>query len=218
MTIAIIPARMNSSRFPGKPLAKIHGIPMIGHCYFRTAMSKRLDATYIATCDEEIGAYASRIGAPWIMTSASHERASDRIAEANVDVVNLMAPIDSIEDFEDPNEVKVVISPDNYAVYFSREPIPSRRKGVTDGPRLKQVCIIPFRRDYLLKYNASPQTTLEIIESVDMLRVIEMGGKIKMAMSPFDTFAVDTPDDLAFVNTLMAEDPLMMSYADKASL
>ena len=49
--IAIIPARMGSSRYPGKPLAPIHGIPMVGHVAFRTAMSKILSDSYVATCD-----------------------------------------------------------------------------------------------------------------------------------------------------------------------
>lgn len=53
-TIAVIPARMGSSRFPGKPIAQILGRPMIEHIYKRVAMSKSVDATYIATCDEEI--------------------------------------------------------------------------------------------------------------------------------------------------------------------
>ena len=53
-SIAIIPARMNSSRFPGKPMALLHGIPMIGHCYFRVRLCKDLDDTYVATCDNEI--------------------------------------------------------------------------------------------------------------------------------------------------------------------
>ena len=82
MTIAIIPARMASTRFPGKPMAPIHGIPMIGHCYYRSKMSRFLDDVYIATCDEEISSYASSIGADCIVTSNTHERASDRIAEA----------------------------------------------------------------------------------------------------------------------------------------
>jgi len=76
--IAIIPARMNSSRFPGKPMAKIHGIPMIGHCYLRVRMCKDLLDTYVATCDEEIYKYIESIGGKAIMTSKSHERASDR--------------------------------------------------------------------------------------------------------------------------------------------
>ncbi|SVE45461.1 uncharacterized protein METZ01_LOCUS498315, partial [marine metagenome] len=80
--IAIIPARMGSSRFPGKPLAKICGIPMVGHCYYRTSMCKDLTETYAATCDKEIYDYIQSIGGKAVMTSDSHERASDRTAEA----------------------------------------------------------------------------------------------------------------------------------------
>lgn len=81
-TIAIIPARMGSSRFPGKPLAPLLGCTMLEHVYLRVAMSQSLSAAYIATCDEEIRQAATAFGAPVIMTSDSHERASDRIAEA----------------------------------------------------------------------------------------------------------------------------------------
>ena len=66
---AIIPARMGSSRFPGKPMARIHGIPMIEHCYRRTAMCDDLLATYVATCDEEIFNYIESIGGKAVMTS-----------------------------------------------------------------------------------------------------------------------------------------------------
>ena len=55
--IAVIPARMASSRFPGKPMAKIHGMPMIGHCYHRVSMCETLSQTYVATCDQEIFDY-----------------------------------------------------------------------------------------------------------------------------------------------------------------
>ena len=60
--IAIIPARMGSSRFPGKPLSLIHGIPMIGHCYMRTILCNDLLDTYVATCDKEIFDYILSIG------------------------------------------------------------------------------------------------------------------------------------------------------------
>jgi 3-deoxy-manno-octulosonate cytidylyltransferase (CMP-KDO synthetase) len=80
--IGIIPARMESSRFPGKPLAKINGIPMIGHVYFRSKMSDLLDAVYVATCNNEIIEYVESIHGKAIMTSDKHKRASDRIAEA----------------------------------------------------------------------------------------------------------------------------------------
>jgi 3-deoxy-manno-octulosonate cytidylyltransferase (CMP-KDO synthetase) len=80
--VAIIPARMGSSRFPGKPLAPILGRPMIEHVYRRVAMCERLDSTVIATCDEAIRSAAESFGAPVVMTSDKHERASDRVAEA----------------------------------------------------------------------------------------------------------------------------------------
>ena len=80
--VGIIPARMGSSRFPGKPMYPIAGVPMIGHCYFRSAQSRRLDDLYVATCDEEIAEYIESVGGKAVMTSDSHTRASDRTAEA----------------------------------------------------------------------------------------------------------------------------------------
>jgi 3-deoxy-manno-octulosonate cytidylyltransferase (CMP-KDO synthetase) len=85
-SIAIIPARMGSSRFPGKPMAPICGVPMVGHCYFRTQMCADLSGTYVATCDQEIRDYVESIGGEAIMTSATHERASDRAAEAMLEI------------------------------------------------------------------------------------------------------------------------------------
>lgn len=251
--IGIIPARMASSRFPNKPLAMIHGVPMVGHCWFRSKMSRSLDEVYIATCDEAVLKYAQSVGAPCIMTKDTHERASDRAAEAMLkieaesgkksDVVimiqgdepmllpemmdlalgplrsdpglqisNLMAEMDTVAEFEDPNEVKVVVDLKGDALYFSREPIPSRKKGAKKVPMLKQVCIIPFRRDYLLKFNDMPQTPLEIIESVDMMRILESGGRVRMVMSKARTLSVDTPADLARVIEAMRGDTLMLKY------
>ena len=251
--IAIIPARMGSSRFPGKPLAKIHGIPMVGHVYLRTKMCKLLTETYVATCDNEIYDYILSIGGKAVMTSKLHERCTDRTSEAmlkieaetgqnidivvmvqgdepmvfpemieqsvtpmladkSVQVVNLMTDMKTIDEFKDPNEVKVVIGLDNNALYFSREPIPSLKKGATQVPMLKQVCIIPFQRNYLLKFNELPPTPLEIIESVDMMRIIEHGDKVKMVMTEKEIFSVDTPFDLERVQKKMVHDSLISSY------
>ncbi len=251
--VAIIPARMGSTRFPGKPMAKIQGVPMVGHVYFRTKMCSLLSETYVATCDQEIYDYISSVGGKAIMTSDAHERCSDRTAEAmlevesatgikvdivvmvqgdepmvtpemieaavnpmlgdpSIQVVNLMARIKTVEEFEDPNEVKVVVDLNNRALYFSREPIPSRRKGVMNVPMLKQVCIIPFRRNYLLKFNSLPETPLERIESVDMMRVIEHGEQVHMVMSETETLSVDTPAELQMVSALMSNDPLRELY------
>ena len=251
--VAIIPARMGSTRFPGKPMAEIHRVPMVGHVYFRTKMCSLLSETYVATCDQEIYDYIFSVGGKAIMTSDAHERCSDRTAEAmlevesatgikvdivvmvqgdepmvapemieaavnpmlgdpSIQVVNLMARIKTGEEFEDPNEVKVVVDLYGRALYFSREPVPSRRKGVKDVPMLKQVCIIPFRRDYLLEFNGLPETPLERIESVDMMRVIEHGERVHMVMTDVETLSVDTPEDLERVVDLMKEDALINEY------
>ncbi len=80
--VGIIPARMGASRFPGKPLKKIHGIPMVGHVYYRSQKSKKIDDLYVATCDKEIFDYIISIGGKAIMTSNVHERPTERVAEA----------------------------------------------------------------------------------------------------------------------------------------
>ncbi len=130
----------------------------------------------------------------------------------SIKVSNLMADIKTKEDHEDPNEVKVVVDKNNFALYFSREPIPSRKKGIENVPMLKQVCIIPFRRDFLLEYNKMEQTPLEIIESIDMNRILENGIKIKMIKVEFDTYSVDTPGDLVFAEEAMKSDLLIKEY------
>lgn len=247
--ISIIPARMGSSRFPGKPMADICGMPMIGHVYKRVKMSKTLSEVYVATCDKEIYDYIESVGGKAVMTSDCHERCSDRCAEAMLKVeletgkkcdimvmvqgdepltfpemideavnpmlkdpslviTNLVADLETIEAFENPNEVKVVMDKAGFALYFSREPIPSRKKGVLDVPMKKQVCVIPFTRDFLLEYNTMEPTPLEIIESVDMMRILENGQKVKMIPTQYKTKAVDTQEDLAIVNQLFLSDPL----------
>jgi len=251
--ISIIPARIGSSRFPGKPMADILGMPMIGHVYKRVQMSKLLSEVYVATCDKEIYDYIESIGGKAVMTSDCHERCSDRCAEAmlkieenekiKVDIMvmvqgdepltfpdmideavspmlddkeliitNLVADLETVKEFEDPNEVKVVMDLHSNAIYFSREPIPSRKKGISDVPMKKQVCVIPFTRDFLLEYNEMQPTPLEIVESVDMLRIIENGMKVKMIPTNYITKAVDTPEDLERVIQMMKKDSLFESY------
>ena len=73
---------MGSSRFPGKPMAKIHDKPMIGHVYDNVRRCELIHKTVVATCDEEIAGYIRSINGHAVMTSNSHERASDRCAEA----------------------------------------------------------------------------------------------------------------------------------------
>lgn len=252
-TCGIIPARMASSRFPNKPMAKILGMPMIGHVYYRSNLCASLDDVWIATCDQEIHDYVTSIGGKAVMTASTHERASDRAAEAIVrieeitgrrvdsvaliqgdepmlvpsmigdliqaarddpsaDVVNLISKIESNAEFENPNVVKVVADQSDYALYFSREPIPSRwqlREGI---PMWKQLGIILFRRDILLDYASMAPTPLEIIESVDMNRLLEHGRRIRLTKTVHETKGVDTEADLVQVEQSMKADSYLEEY------
>jgi len=80
--IGVIPVRMGSSRFPGKPLFQIAGMPMLEHVWHRSKLYANWDELFLATCDEEIKEFADDKNIPCVMTSDKHERALDRVAEA----------------------------------------------------------------------------------------------------------------------------------------
>ena len=239
--IAIIPARMASTRYPGKPMENIHGKPMIEHVFERVSKNQHLDMVVVATCDKVIYDHMKSVGGDAIMTSDLHVRASDRCAEAllklendrnckydvvvmvqgdepmthpdmitealspfkndaSVQITNLMHEIGTDDEFNDPNTIKVVCDDESNALYFSRSPIPY---GQSDKPRMKQVCVIPFRRDFLLHYTDLVPTPLEIAESVDMMRVLEHGKSVRMVITKHQSQAVDTPEDLNKVSRLL---------------
>ncbi len=241
--LALIPARMGSSRFPGKPMTLLLNKPMIGHVYENVAKCKMLLDVAVATCDKEIYDYITSIGGKAVMTASSHERASDRCAEAlmilekenkitydvvvmiqgdepmtnssmieesitpilndpSVVVTNLLGRIDSIEEFEDRNCIKVVCDLHGNAIYFSREPIPTRSRSA-QIPMGKQVCVISFKRDFLLDYIKMAPTPLEVAESVDMMRILENGIKVKMVPTIHESYSIDVDDDKARVEAFL---------------
>lgn len=251
--VGIIPARMAATRFPNKPMAMIAGLPMIAHVYHRSRMSSGIDDVWVATCDQEIVDYINSIGGKAVMTSDSHQRASDRSAEAmekiekitgrkidyvamiqgdepmimpemldelvkpirngeNPPVVNLISTIDTEADFQNPNTVKLVFDCNMYAMYLSREPIPSGKKFTGSLPMWKQLGIILFSHDALLLFLNLEPTPLEIIESVDMNRFLEHDVEIKLVPTPIKTLGVDTPEDLLRVEKLLETDPLISKY------
>ena len=246
--VAIIPARMGSSRFPGKPLAPILGRSMIEHVFRRAKMCNLLDEVYVATCDEEIAQAVKEFGGKVLMTSPAHVRASDRVAEAathlnaeiivmiqgdepmiapemidaaiapmikdsNIKCVNLAQKISNQAEFNDRNTIKVVMNLKNDAIYFSRSPIPAINFD-EHQPTFKQVCVIPFTSELLQTFSNLAPTPLEEVESVDMLRLIEHGEKIRMVETSTKTHAVDTPEDLILVESLMKNDSLISLYID----
>ena len=220
-------------------MVKILGKPMIDHVYKRVIECPLVTEIAVATCDQVIYDYICSIGGNAVMTSTSHERASDRCAEAlikieeqknclfdivviiqgdepmvhpdmirealepmiadpTVLVVNLLGEIRDDKEFEDRNCIKVVCDLQGNALYFSREPIPTRHRQAGSA-RSKQICIIPFRRDFLLEYTRLAPTPLEVAESVDMMRILEHGLKVRMVATKHQTQSVDTPEDLKLV-------------------
>ena len=253
--VGIIPARLGATRYPNKPMALIHGMPMVGHCYHRTRLAPGIDVVYVATCDQEIAEYVRGIGGSAVMTSPSHTRATTRTAEAmecvevqtgkrpdvvvmvqgdeplilpetiaetlghfsdpTVEIVNIMSRLRTYESFVDKNNVKVVVKQNNDALYYSREPIPSPWRGTENVPMYMQTGVIAFRRDTLLSFNQMTETRLEQIESVDMNRVLETGGRIRMVPTEAITIGVDTPQELKDSEEMMNDDPTLARYLSR---
>jgi len=245
---AVIPARMASTRFPGKPLADILGLPMIEHVRRRVALSGLFNTVAVATCDDQIMESVQSRGGKAVWTSAAHERCTDRVAEASAsldaDVIvnvqgdeplvrpemlelvvkpllsnpdllctNLMSEIIREDELNDWNAVKTVFDKSFNALYFSRSPIPNLRQRSTKRVLShKQLGIIAFRKDFLLRFAALPPTPLEIAESVDMLRAVEHGFKVRMVLGSYESIGVDIPGQLNQVTEIMKRDDLFPRY------
>lgn len=246
--VAIIPARMAATRFPGKPLALILGLPMIEHVRRRVTLCKDVDEVIVATCDQEIMDVVQAAGGKAIMTADTYDRCTDRVAEAATKVssdivinvqgdeplvvpgmmkeliqpflddnelpsVNLVTRITNDEEFKDPNAPKVVTNRFGDLLYISREPIPSRKKtNTSDYLKLKQLGLIAFRNDFLQTFTRLQPTPLEIIESVDMMRAVEHGYRVKIVETKNLMIGVDIPEDIKSVEDILVSDPLVQEY------
>ena len=223
MTIIVIPARLGSTRLPGKALLDICGKPMIERVY-ENALKTGLPV-YVATCDAEIYDCVTGFGGKAIMTRADHTCGTDRIIEAvqNIDadrIINIQgdeplintdcikeldraldeAPMASLmvkiddKSAEDPNLVKVITDRNNFAMYFSRAKIPYERKEL-EGDFYGHIGVYAYTKDFLIKYGSMEKTPYENCESLEQLRVLENGYKIKMLEIAEKPLGVDTKED-----------------------
>lgn len=114
--------------------------------------------------------------------------------------------IHDVRDITDPNSVKVVVDRHDYALYFSRQPIPYHRH--KDSPILwwRHLGLYVYRREFLLKYAELQPTPLQLAEGLEQLRALEHGYRIKVLETPHPAIGVDTPEDLDRVRQLLAEE------------
>ena len=127
-------------------------------------------------------------------------------------ISNLCSTINE-EEWKDPGEIKVVCDLEMNAIYMSRSPIPSVIHEEQRAIWWKQVCIMPFRWNFMKEFNYNlKETPLELQESIEMIRAIQNGYKVRMVPSPYLTKSVDTEEDRKIVEKLMSKDPLFLKY------
>src|ERR1700684_3506421 len=216
--LILIPARMASTRLPGKPLAEIAGVPMIVHV-LRRVEAAGIGPVVVATDSAEIAAAVDKSGGRAVMTRADHLSGSDRIFEAlgKVDpgggakiVVNVQGDLPTLKPAEitkageptNPNVVKVVGTPAGparlRALYFTRATAPSG-----DGPLYHHIGLYAFRRAALERFVKLPPSTLEQREKLEQLRALEAGMRIDVAIVDTVPLGVDTPEDLETARAML---------------
>ena len=127
-------------------------------------------------------------------------------------VSNLMSKLNNYDEAQNPNFVKVVTTIEGDALYLSREPIPSSQKYSNSVSYYRQLGLIAFSREALLKFINLQTTPLEIIESVDMNRFLENNIPIKMKVTEYEADSVDTKEDLERVVEKMKVDKTFLKY------
>ncbi len=114
----------------------------------------------------------------------------------DLDMATLCCPIANDNEYHDPNTVKVVLDRHGFALYFSRSPIPYLRNSSNRPLLYKHIGIYAFKRDFLVRFVAMPKSRLEEMESLEQLRVLENGFRIKVLTTHYDGFGIDTLADL----------------------
>lgn len=148
-----------------------------------------------------------------MVTPTMLRKALDGLKSRKAPVVNLKGRIKDPKEFRSPNCVKVVCDLASNALYFSREPIPSPAKFKTEPESWKQICVIPFDREFLDTYSAIKPTYLEEVESVDMMRVLEHGYKVHLVEVQEESYPVDVPEDVLRVEAALKNCPIYAKYA-----
>ncbi|MEQ9285986.1 MAG: 3-deoxy-manno-octulosonate cytidylyltransferase [Cyclobacteriaceae bacterium] len=234
--LGVIPARYESTRFPGKCMVDIAGKTMVRRVYERASESDSLSKVIVATDDQRIFDEITNCGGDVVMTSPSHRNGTERCSEVlgkmnehydyiiniqgdepfiNPEQIDILAScLDGEtelgtlvrherdqEVLSRPTEMKVVLNKNDEAMYFSRSVIPFVRDATNvDWAERHEfylhVGIYAYRSDILKEIVKLPPGKLEMTESLEQLRWLENGFKIKVAHTQHESFMIDTPEDL----------------------
>jgi len=235
--IGIIPARYESTRFPGKPLAMLGNKPMIQWVYEN--VSKALEQVWVATDDDRIFSAVNQFGGNAVRTLYTHQSGTDRCAEAarilaektdfdviinvqgdepfiqpdqiellkscfdgKTEIATLVKKIEnSEEELFNPNRPKVVLNKNAEALYFSRSPIPfirgsEEKEWIQKNTFWSHIGMYAYTSKVLQVITKLEHGTLEQAESLEQLRWLESGFKIKTAVTEHQSIGIDTPEDL----------------------
>jgi 3-deoxy-manno-octulosonate cytidylyltransferase (CMP-KDO synthetase) len=139
---------------------------------------------------------------PFIKGKMIDEAIEPLLFDTSVNVSTLAKRIDSVEDLKSSSIPKVVFDYNNFALYFSRSPIPFVRDARTGIDRIekadiyKHIGLYVYRKDSLLRFTSIPPSDLEQVEKLEQLRMLEHGMKIKIVVTEYESLSVDTPEDL----------------------
>lgn len=237
----VIPARLGSTRLPGKVLRLLAGKPLVQHVW-ELAMRCGAEEVWVAVDDDRVADCARGFGAAVCMTSAAHQSGTDRVNEVarqrgwadstlvvnlqgdeplmpadnvrlaaqllvddpQADIATLCHALDSVDEWLNPNVVKVVRDQRGQALYFSRAPIPWPRDCVIDGrPQLpdglafRHIGLYAYRVGRLAEISGLPPAALEQCEALEQLRAMAAGFRIAVGLCPSaPPRGVDTEADL----------------------
>ena len=230
---ALIPARFGAQRLPGKPLADIHGAPMVVRVAERAAKAAGIDELAVATDDDRIAQAVRKAGFRALLTSPHCRNGTERIAQAARDLpadgyLNIQGDEPLIDpaaisalarlmrsgvemgtlarklvkgEEDQPGVVKLVLDSKSRALYFSRARIPYPRSPGEVVP-LAHLGLYGFSASFLQTFARLPETQLERCEGLEQLRALFHGYPIHVEVGPWQSVAVDTPEDLETVRKL----------------
>jgi 3-deoxy-manno-octulosonate cytidylyltransferase (CMP-KDO synthetase) len=190
------------------------GIARMTGAHHRTGMDRIAEVARDLTCAIIVNVQGDE---PLVEPSAIALMVEALNNDPALQMATLRTPIRREEDYESPHVVKVVVDASDNALYFSRAPIPHHRDGPAKGgpydpnagsgfsrTTFKHLGLYAYRRDFLLRLAALPQTALEQAESLEQLRALEHGHRIRAVETQHDSIGVDTPEDLERVRSAFA--------------